>query len=186
MKKEFELKPIEKGISISEVTGNSRTRKTLAIEERLLSMTPQEDSFIVEGESEANVIRLVGKRIGRTITTRKMYVQEDVKNQRLSDLKPVFRIWVKEITEPASRLSAPLANPKIVNSNDKAAVPGHILEIAELKAENRMIVEDIEKIKKIIKEELGSHHEFKYPLETSEDPEPLNGHGFSIHNPKSK
>jgi hypothetical protein len=185
MKKEFELKPIEKGISISEVTGNSRTRKTLAIEERLLSMTPQEDSFIVEGESEANVIRLVGKRIGRTITTRKMYVQEDVKNQRLSDLKPVFRIWVKEITEPVSKLSAPLANLRNVN-NDKAVVPGHILEIAELKAENRMIVEDLDKIKKIIKEELGSHHEFKFPLETSEDPEPLNGHGFSIHNPKSK
>jgi len=185
MSKEFELKPIEKGISISEVTGNSRTRKTLAIEERLLSMTPQEDSFIVEGESEANVIRLVGKRIGRTITTRKMYVQEDVKNQRLSDLKPVFRIWVKEITEPVSKLSAPLANLRNVN-NDKAVVPGHILEIAELKAENRMIVEDLDKIKKIIKEELGSHHEFKFPLETSEDPEPLNGHGFSIHNPKSK
>jgi hypothetical protein len=36
-----------------------------------------------------------------------------------------------------------------------------------------MIVEDIEKIKKIIKEELGAHHEFKFPLETSEDPEPL-------------
>jgi len=186
MSKEFELKPIEKNIPISEPRGNSKTRKTLAIEERLLSMKPQEDSFIVEGESEANVIRLVGKKIGRPITTRKMYMQEDAKNQRASDLKPIFRIWVKEITEPVSNLSTPLAKPKIVNSNDKATVPSHILEIAELKAENRMIVEDIEKIKKIIKQELGAHHEFKFPLETSEDPEPLNGQGFSIHNPKSK
>jgi len=174
MSKEFKLKPIEKNIPVSEVRGNSKTQKTLAIEERLLSMTPQEDSFIIEDQSSANVVRKIGKQIGRPVITRKMYIQEDIKNQRASDLKPVFRIWVKEITKPVSNLSTPLAKPKIVNSNDKAAVPSHILEIAELKAENRMIVEDIEKIKKIIKQELGSHHEFKYPLETSEDPEPLN------------
>ena len=184
MSKEFELKPIEKNIPVSEVRGNSKTQKTLAIEERLLSMTPKEDSFIVEDESSANVIRSIGKKIGRPVITRKMYVQEDVKNQRLSDLKPVFRIWVKEITKPVSNLSTPLAKPKNVNSNDKAAVPGHILEIAELKAENKMIVEDIEKIKKIIKQELGAHHEFKFPLETSEDPEPLSGQGYGIYKPK--
>ena len=186
MSKEFKLKPIEKNIPVSDVKVHSKSEKTLAIEERLLSMTPKQDSFIVEEEHQAQTVRNIGKKIGRPVITRKMYIQEDVKNQRLSDLKPVYRIWVKEITKPASRLSTPLAKPKIVNSTDKAAVPSHILEIAELKAENRMIVEDIEKIKKIIKEELGSRHEFKYPLETSEDPEPLNGHGFSIYNPKSK
>ena len=47
-----------------------------------------------------------------------------------------------------------------------------------------MIVEDIEKIKKIIKQELGAHHEFKFPLETSEDPEPLGGQGYAIYKPK--
>ena len=186
MSKEFELKPIEKNIPVSEAIKHTKSEKTLAIEERLLSMTPQEDSFIVEEEHQAQTVRLIAKKIGRPIIVRKMYIQEDVKNQRASDLKPVFRIWVKEITKPVSNLSTPLAKPKNVNSNDKAAVPSHILEIAELKAENRMIVEDIEKIKKIIKQELGSRHEFKYPLETSEDPEPLNGQGFSIYNPKSK
>ena len=174
MSKKFELKPIEKNIPVSKIAVHSKSEKTLAIEERLLSMTPGEDSFIVEKDYEAQTVRLIGKKIGRPIIARKMYIQEDAKNQRASDLKPIFRIWVKEITEPVSNLSTPLAKPKIVNSNDKAAVPSHILEIAELKAENRMIVEDIEKIKKIIKQELGSHHEFKYPLETSEDPEPLN------------
>lgn len=184
MSKEFELKPIEKNIPVSKIAVHSKSEKTLAIEERLLSMTPGEDSFIVEEEHQAQTIRMIGKKMGRPIITRKMYVQEDVKNQRLSDLKPVFRIWVKEITEPVSNLSTPLAKPKIVNSNDKAAVPSHILEIAELKAENRMIVEDIEKIKKIIKQELGAHHEFKFPLETSEDPEPLGGQGYAIYKPK--
>jgi len=184
MSKEFELKPIEKNIPVSEVRGNSKTQKTLAIEERLLSMTPKEDSFIVEDESSANVIRSIGKKIGRPVITRKMYIQENVKNQRLSDLKPVFRIWVKKITEPQGDVQGLDTKPKNVNSNNKAAVPSHILEIAELKAENRMIVEDIEKIKKIIKQELGSHHEFKHPLETSEDPEPLDGQGYAIYKPK--
>jgi len=48
-------------------------------------------------------------------------------------------------------------------------VPQSVLQIAELKAENRMIVEDMEKIKKIIIEELGAKNEFKYPLRTNED-----------------
>ena len=124
MSKGFELKPIEKNIPVSEVRGNSKTQKTLAIEERLLSMKPQEDSFIVEDQSSANVVRLIGKKIGRPVITRKMYVQENIKNQKLSDLKPLFRIWVKEITEPQGDVQGLDAKPKIVNSNDKAVVPG--------------------------------------------------------------
>tara|TARA_R100001460_G_scaffold3969_6_gene11576 strand:- start:905 stop:1441 length:537 start_codon:yes stop_codon:yes gene_type:complete len=173
MSKGFELNPIEKNIPISKPKGNYKTTKTLAIEERLLSMTPQEDSFIVEDESDANGIRLIGKRIGRPIISRKTYIQGDIKNQRLSDLKPVYRIWVKEITEPQKGYSQPNylhKNAKPKNSSvDKYSVPQSILQIAELKAENKMIVEDMQKIKKIIIEELGTKNEFKYPLRTNED-----------------
>ena len=168
MSKGFELNPIEKNIPISKPKGNYKTTKTLAIEERLLSMTPQEDSFIVEDYSEANGIRLIGRRIGRPIISRKTYIQDDIKNQRLSDLKPVFRIWVKEITEPQEYVKKPDTKPRKSNV-DKYSVPQSVLQIAELKAENKMIVEDMQKIKKIIIEELGTKNEFKYPLRTNED-----------------
>jgi len=61
MSKGFELKPIEKNIPISEPRGNVKHTKTLAIEERLLSMTPEVDSFVVDNDSDANAIRLIGK-----------------------------------------------------------------------------------------------------------------------------
>ena len=168
MSKEFELKPIEKNIPVSKIAVHSKSEKTLAIEERLLSTTPKADSFIVEEEHQAHTIRTIGKKMGRLVITRKMYVQEDVKNQRLSDLKPVFRIWVKEITKPQGGVQGLDNKPKNPNV-DKYSVPQSVLQIAELKAENRMIVEDIEKIKKIIIEELGTKNEFKYPLRTNED-----------------
>ena len=168
MSKGFELNPIEKNIPISEPRGNVKHAKTLAIEERLLSMTPKVDSFVVDNESDANLTRLIGKRIGRRVVTRKIYIQDDIKNHRLSDLKPVIRVWVKEITEPQGGVQGLDNKPKNPNV-DKYSVPQSVLQIAELKAENRMIVEDMEKIKKIIIEELGAKNEFKYPLRTNED-----------------
>ena len=51
----FKLKPIEKNIPVSDVKVHSKSEKTLAIEERLLSMTPKQDSFIVILDSTQDI-----------------------------------------------------------------------------------------------------------------------------------
>ena len=41
------------------------------------------------------------------------------------------------------------------SATERSKVPNEILTLVELKEENRMIVEDLDKIKRILKEELG-------------------------------
>jgi hypothetical protein len=41
------------------------------------------------------------------------------------------------------------------NATERSKVPNEILTLVELKEENRMIVEDLDKIKKILRQELG-------------------------------
>ena len=171
---EYELNPVEKDIPIpgTNTLGCPISPRTTAIQDRLLSMG-LEDSFLVDTEKEVAIIRTVGRKMGRPVITRKMYIQKS-KDSRLSDLSPVYRIWVKSINGVQKIKGKNVKVQKVGEKFEakKSLVPSHILEMAELKAENKMIVDDLDKIKRAIRLELGSHHEIKHPLRTSENPDP--------------
>ena len=166
---EYKLNPIEKDIPIPDTNkpGCPISPKTIAIQDRLLSMG-LEDSFLVDTEKEAASIRIIGRKIGRPVITRKMYIQNAKRHGRLSDLTPVYRIWIKSING-VQKIKGKNVKVQKVGENfeaKKSTVPDHILEIAELKAENKMIVDDLDKIKRAIRQELGkaktlSRHEIK-------------------------
>ena len=156
---------IEQGIDLPP-RGNKSHFLTQEIKDKLLKMSIG-DSFVVEKITTVSYIQYWGKTVGKRFSSRKVY-----KGER-KDKNFYFRVWLEGDRVPAlidPRKSDYQKNqPKTFGSLSKKAsesdgegsaterskVPSEILTLIELKEENRMIVDDLNQIKRILKEELG-------------------------------
>lgn len=124
-------------------------------------------SFTVKTESHKLTVQLYGRKIGKRFSSRKIYEG----NTKGRNAPHHFRIWcesgkVKPIptSKPPSRNAKLKSFGALPKSETKSNADGNattrhdispeILAIAELKEENKNIVDDISKIKKILREEL--------------------------------
>ena len=124
-------------------------------------------SFTVKTESHKLTVQLYGRKIGKRFSSRKIYEG----NTKGRNAPYHFRIWcesgkVKPIptSKPPSRNAKLKSFGSLSKSETKSDADGNattrhdispeILAIAELKEENKNIVDDISKIKKILREEL--------------------------------
>lgn len=136
---------------------NSETKKTL-------QSMKKGQSFIVKKSSQVQHIQVYGRSVGKRFSSRKIYTGER------QDKNFHFRVWLEGDREPITRKPDYAKNqPKSFGSLSKQAsqsdgegsaterskVPNEILTLIELKEENRMIVDDLNKIKKILRQELG-------------------------------
>jgi hypothetical protein len=136
---------------------NSETKKTLQSMEK-------GQSFIVKKSGQVQHIQVYGRSVGKRFSSRKIYTGER------QDKNFHFRVWLEGDREPITRKPDYAKNqPKTFGSLSKKAsesdgegsaterskVPNDILSLVELREENRMIVDDLNKIKKILRQELG-------------------------------
>lgn len=161
--KKLEIK-IEDGIEKPDYTGknilNSETMKSL-------KGMKAGQSFTVKTESHKLTVQLYGRKIGKVFSSRKIYEG----NTKGKNSPYHFRIWCESgKAKPLPTNKPPSRNPKLKSfgalskSQSKSDADGNattrhdispeILAIAELKEENKNIVDDISKIKKILREEL--------------------------------
>lgn len=156
---------IEQGFDLPP-RGNKSHFLTQEIKDKLLKMSIG-DSFVVEKITTVSYIQYWGKTIGKRFSSRKVY-----KGER-KDKNFHFRVWLEgdRVPEPVKSRKNDYAKnqPKTFGSLSKKAsesdgegsaterskVPSEILTLIELKEENRMIVDDLNQIKRILKEELG-------------------------------
>ena len=176
--KKIEIK-IEDGIEQHKVERNNmlddKTRE-------LLKNIKVGQSFTVKTISQKHTIQTYGRHIGKRFSSRKIY---DGTTKGI-DAPHHFRIWCD------SKKPTPIPNEKYgrypkkpyedsklktfgsisktqVSDGDGDATVRHsvsddVLAMAELRADNKRIVEDIDKIKQILKEELGHDMETFRPL----------------------
>ena len=121
-------------------------------------------SFTVKTESQKNTILLYGRKIGKLFSSRKIYDGD----RRGANAPHHFRIWsdngkpkplAKTNYENGVKNFGSLTKSNVSKGEGDATtrhkVSNDVLAMAELRADNKRIVEDIDKIKKILKEELG-------------------------------
>tara|TARA_R100000234_G_scaffold107452_1_gene78515 strand:+ start:129 stop:680 length:552 start_codon:yes stop_codon:yes gene_type:complete len=127
-------------------------------------------SFTVKKYSQRAAVFQYGRRTGKLFSSKKIYEG----TRKGSDSPHYFRIWLErgkpkplpdqkkyqqfKVKDYGSLTKADVTDK--VNSSNDQSVPNQrlaqgVLELAELRAENRKIVEDLEHIKRILKEELG-------------------------------
>jgi hypothetical protein len=131
------------------------------------------DSFTVKNYGDVSRLRKLCKfKLKKLVSSRKEYIGKTKNDGH------VFRIWCTRILsdnehqKEVEKFEAQYQNKKLhtagmlakhetsdttaTNHNDyRAKIDGMILAIAEYREENRMLVDDIEHIKKILTEELG-------------------------------
>ena len=134
--------------------------------EALDSMKPGQ-SFTVKTSAQVHSVLHYGRRTGKKFSSKKIY-----EGTRKNINSPHhFRIWREEGTpKPLPEVKRDkvkeFGSLTKIDVTDKSNLPNDqsvpkqrlaqgVLEMAELRAENRKIVEDLEHIKKILKEELG-------------------------------
>ena len=144
----------------------SRGRKSLLDANTIKKLKSMEigQSFVVLKQAQVASIQMWGRKVGKRFTSNKIYAGER------KDKNFYFRVWLEGDREPKTRKPDYAKNqPKTFGSLSKQAsqsdgegsaterskVPNEILTLIELKEENRMIVEDLDKIKKILRQELG-------------------------------
>ena len=122
-------------------------------------------SFTVKTYSQRAAVFQYGRRTGKLFSSKKIY-----EGTRKGVNSPHhFRIWLErgkpkplpEVKRDKVKEFGSLTKADVTdNSPNDPSVPNQrlaqgVLEMAELRAENRKIVEDLEHVKKILKEELG-------------------------------
>lgn len=155
---------IEDGIEKPDYTGkNILTSETM----QSLKDIKAGQSFTVKTESHKLTVQLYGRKIGKRFTSRKVYEG----NTKGSNSPHHFRMWCEsgkatplpEVETASSKAKlksfGSISKTKTESDGDGNATTRHdispeILAIAELKEENKNIVDDISKIKKILREEL--------------------------------
>tara|TARA_X000001388_G_C2151297_1_gene92506 strand:+ start:19 stop:582 length:564 start_codon:yes stop_codon:yes gene_type:complete len=149
-------------------------------------------SFVVNSISHRDTILKYGRTTGKKFISRKIYEG----NTKTSTTPYHFRIWRSE-GEPKplpidkdrsynvpsfgaltkSTIKAVESDLKDYSSIGSEAeshnIPEEVLTIAELRADNKKIVEDLEHIKKVLKEELGQDINYKPVSTTFYDKEEL-------------
>ena len=143
-------------------------------------------SFTVKKYSQRAAVFQYGRRTGKLFSSKKVYEG----TRKGSDSPHHFRIWLErgkpkplpdqkkyqqfKVKDYGSLTKTDVTDP--ANSPHDQTLPNQrlaqgVLEMAELRAENRKIVEDLEHIKRILKEELGekSIDDWKPVKENDED-----------------
>ena len=146
-----------------------RGRKSLLDADTIAKLKSMEigQSFVVSKVQQVSSILLWGRKVGKRFTSRKIYTGER------KDKNFHFRVWLEgnckpvepkpkkhdyDKNKPESFGSLPTSKVKsdgVGSATERSKVPNEILTLVELKEENRMIVEDLDKIKKILRQELG-------------------------------
>jgi len=131
---------------------------------KVLMSMEKGQSFVVKTAGQVQHIQMYGRSVGKRFSSRKIYTGNR------QDKNFHFRVWLEGDRSPTTRKPDYAKNqPKSFGSlstskvesdgegsaTERSKVPNEILTLIELKEENRMIVDDINKIKKILKEELG-------------------------------
>ena len=133
-------------------------------------------SFVVETASQKQAVQIYGNKLGLKFSSRKIYTGTN----KGSRSPHVYRIWKDGTTSPKTKdRTKEYARNRVknfgsltktdVSDGDGQATTRHkvsneVLAMAELKADNKRIVEDLDKIKQILKEELGHNLEKYRPL----------------------
>lgn len=150
-------------------------------------------SFVVNSVSHRDTILKYGRTTGKKFISRKIYEG----NTKTSTTPYHFRIWRSEgepkplpINKDKDRYKVPSFGA-LTKSTIKAVendlkdyssigseaephnIPEEVLTIAELRADNKKIVEDLEHIKKVLKEELGQDINYRPVSTTFYDKEEL-------------
>jgi hypothetical protein len=147
---------LEDGISPQDYDSRRWQKSRLDKEARdTLNKMEEGQSFIVKTLLNKNAIFYYGKNNGLRFSYRKIYEGK----RKSKDAPHYFRIWLVEKTsnipsaKPKSKTKPKLADDYVQKTY---SVADSVLAIADLKADNKKIVDDIEHIKKVLKEELGA------------------------------
>jgi len=152
-----------------------RGRKSLLDADTIAKLQSMEkgQSFVLAKQAQVASIQQWGRKVGKRFSSRKIYTGER------KDKNFHFRVWFEGDCTPVEpkpqKRDYTKNQPKSFGSLSKQAtesvgegsatersrVPSEILTLVELKEENRMIVEDLDKIKRVLKEELG-YKEFNF------------------------
>ena len=133
-------------------------------------------SFVVETASQKQAVQIYGNKLGLKFSSRKIYTGTN----KGSRSPHVYRMWKDGTTIPTTKdRTKEYARNRVknfgsltktdVSDGDGQATTRHkvsneVLAMAELRADNKRIVEDLDKIKQILKEELGHNLEKFRPL----------------------
>lgn len=146
-----------------------RGKKSLLDADTIAKLQSMEigQSFVVLKQTQVASIQMWGRKVGKRFSSNKIYAGER------KDKNFYFRVWLegnckpvepkpqkRDYTknQPKSFGSLPtnkVESDGVGSATERSKVPNEILTLVELKEENRMIVEDLDKIKRILKEELG-------------------------------
>jgi len=160
--KKLEIK-IEDGIEKPDYTGkNILTGETM----KSLRNMKAGQSFTVKTESHKLTVQLYGRKIGKVFSSRKIYEG----NTKGKNTPYHFRIWCesgkpkplaktnyesqKSIVKNFGSLTKGNVSDGDGDATTRHRVSNDVLAMAELRADNKRIVEDLDKIKQILKEEL--------------------------------
>ena len=160
--KKLEIK-IEDGIEKPDYTGkNILTGETM----KSLRNMKAGQSFTVKTESHKLTVQMYGRKIGKVFSSRKIYEG----NTKGKNTPYHFRIWCesgkpkplaktnyesqKSIVKNFGSLTKGNVSDGDGDATTRHRVSNDVLAMAELRADNKRIVEDLDKIKQILKEEL--------------------------------
>ena len=146
-----------------------RGRKSLLDADTIKKLKSMEigQSFVVLKQAQVASIQMWGRKVGKRFTSNKIYAGERKDknfyfrvwlegNCKPVEPKPQKRDYAKNQPESFGSLSTnKVKSDGVGSATERSKVPNEILTLVELKEENRMIVEDLDKIKRILKEELG-------------------------------
>tara|TARA_R100000030_G_scaffold40509_1_gene30473 strand:+ start:752 stop:1282 length:531 start_codon:yes stop_codon:yes gene_type:complete len=133
-------------------------------------------SFVVETASQKQAVQIYGNKLGLKFSSRKIYTGTN----KGSRSPHVYRIWKDGTTSPKTidrtkeyarnrvKNFGSLTKTDVSDGDGQATtrhkVSNEVLAMAELRADNKRIVEDLDKIKQILKEELGHDLEKFRPI----------------------
>jgi hypothetical protein len=163
---------IEDGIKKS----NTKTGMLDDKAKKLLRDMKVGQSFVVETASQKQAVQIYGNKLGLKFSSRKIYTGTN----KGSRSPHVYRIWKDGTTSPKTidrtkeyarnrvKNFGSLTKTDVSDGDGQATtrhkVSNEVLAMAELRADNKRIVEDLDKIKQILKEELGHDLEKFRPL----------------------
>tara|TARA_R100000664_G_C2683952_1_gene90774 strand:- start:87 stop:617 length:531 start_codon:yes stop_codon:yes gene_type:complete len=163
---------IEDGIKQHEIRRNNMLDNNTR---ELLKNIKVGQSFTVKTVSEKLTVQNYGRHIGKKFSSRKIY---DGTTKGIN-APHHFRLWcdsekpkpllekkyeAKHIVKNFGSLTKGNVSEGEGDATTRHKVSNDVLAMAELRADNKRIVEDIERIKKILKEELGHSLEEYRPL----------------------
>jgi len=147
-----------------------RGRKSSVVTKELItqlkSMTKGQ-SFLVNKVSTVASIQMWGRKVGKRFRSEKQYKGERKDNNfhfrvwLAGDVKPIEpkpqkHDYTKNQPESFGSLStSKVESDGVGSATERSKVPNEILTLIELKEENRMIVDDLNKIKNVLRQELG-------------------------------